>query len=218
MDHAFWHERWQQNQIGFHNESVNSHLQNFWSAVQIAQNKQVLVPLCGKSKDILWLLAQGHDVVAVELSPLAVQAFFAENNLLPKIAQTEHFTLNQIDGLAVYCGDFFQLTAKQLADCAVVWDRASLVALPIDMRSAYARHLQHLLTPGAQIILVTFDYPQAEMQGPPFCVNDGEVRALYSGWCDIELLHSEDILDREQHFRDRGLSYMQEQVYLITVR
>jgi thiopurine S-methyltransferase len=74
--------------------------------------------------------------VAVELSPLAVQALFAENNLQPEIFQTECFTVNQIDGLRVYCGDFFQLTINELDVSNVVWDRASLVALPVNMREA----------------------------------------------------------------------------------
>lgn len=218
MDHAFWYERWRQNQIGFHNETVNRHLQSYWPAVKVAQNSRVFVPLSGKSKDMLWLLAQGHEVVAVELSPLAVEAFFVENDLSPNISQTEHFTIHQINGLTLYCGDFFQLTGSELAGCTAVWDRASLVALPADMRLAYVRHLKHVLTAGTQSLLVTFDYPQAEMSGPPFCVHQDEVRGLYADWCDIELLCSEDILACEQHFRDRGLTQMLEQVYLITVR
>lgn len=218
MDHAFWHERWQQNQIGFHNKAVNSHLQSFWPILQTAQNRKVFVPLSGKTKDILWLLELGCDVVAVELSPLAVQALFAENNLQPEIFQTECFTVNQIDGLRVYCGDFFQLTINELDVCNVVWDRASLVALPVNMREAYADHMQHLLNPGSQILLVAFNYHQTEMQGPPFSVNQQEVQVLYGSWCDVQLLCTEDILDREPHFRDRGLTSMQEQVYLLTVR
>jgi thiopurine S-methyltransferase len=218
MDHAFWHERWQQNQIGFHNKAVNSHLQSFWPILQTAQNRKVFVPLSGKTKDILWLLELGCDVVAVELSPLAVQALFAENNLQPEVFQTECFTVNQIDGLRVYCGDFFQLTINELDVCTVVWDRASLVALPVNMREAYADHMQHLLNPGSQILLVAFNYHQTEMQGPPFSVNQQEVQVLYGSWCDVQLLCTEDILDREPHFRDRGLTSMQEQVYLLTVR
>jgi thiopurine S-methyltransferase len=218
MDHAFWHERWQQNQIGFHNKAVNSHLQSFLPILQTAQNRKVFVPLSGKTKDILWLLELGCEVVAVELSPLAVQALFAENNLQPEVFQTECFTVNQIDGLRVYCGDFFQLTINELDVCNVVWDRASLVALPVNMREAYADHMQHLLNPGSQILLVAFNYHQTEMQGPPFSVNQQEVQVLYGSWCDVQLLCTEDILDREPHFRDRGLTSMQEQVYLLTVR
>lgn len=218
MDHAFWHERWQLNLIGFHNETINPHLQTFWSRMNVAKARQVFVPLCGKSLDLLWLRAQAHEVIGVELSPLAVRAFFAENDLEPTASQTAGFTVHEADGLRLYCGDFFALTPDQLGDVGAVWDRASLVALPPEMRVAYAAHLQRLLRPECQILLVAFDYAQCEMQGPPFSVQKHEVEALYGHWCDIEWLGSEDVLTREPHFRQRGLSALDEQVYLLTVR
>jgi thiopurine S-methyltransferase len=81
LQQEFWHERWQQNEIGFHDKEINEHLQQYWPAFNIALNSRIFVPLCGKSKDLLWLLAQGYEVIGVELSPLAVQAFFDENGL-----------------------------------------------------------------------------------------------------------------------------------------
>jgi hypothetical protein len=60
-------------------------------------------------------------------------------------------------------------------------------------------------------------YPQHEMQGPPFSVQTPEVQALYRNWCDVELLYTEDILDKEPNFRDKGVSRMQEQVYALKV-
>ena len=98
-----------------------------------------------------------------------------------------------------------------------VYDRASLVALPPEMRAAYAAHMQHLLKPGTKTLLVAFDYSQHEMQGPPFSVQTPEVQALYGSWCDVQLLYTEDVLDREPGFRDKGLSRLQEQVYVLSV-
>ena len=218
MEHAFWHERWQLNQIGFHNESINQHLQAFWPKLNVAAQGRVFVPLCGKSRDMLWLSGQGYEVVGVELSPLAVQAFFAENNMAPSVTQSAGFTLSELDSLRLFCGDFFQFTQDQLGDVDVVWDRASLVAFPLAMRADYAMHLRSLLKPGSEILLVAFDYPQHEMQGPPFSVQKTEVEELYSQWCDIEWLFAEDILAREPHFRERGLSIMQEHIYRLIVR
>jgi len=218
MEHAFWHERWSLNQIGFHNDCVNPHLTAFWPKLNIAAAGRVFVPLCGKSLDMLWLRAQGYEVVGVELSPLAIQAFFLENDLAFDVCQSANFTLSTSDGLRLFCGDFFQLTRAQLGDVDVVWDRASLVALPPAMRADYAAHLQRLLKPGNDILLVAFDYPQHEMSGPPFCVQKSEVEALYGDWCDIDWLFSEDILAREPHFCERGLSAMQEHIYRLTVR
>jgi thiopurine S-methyltransferase len=216
MQQEFWHERWQLNQIGFHSQEINCHLQHNWPALNIATGSRVFVPLCGKSNDMLWLLAQGYEVIGVELSPLAVQAFFAENGLSATTRQQGKFSVSETNGLSIYCGDFFDLGANDLAGVNAVYDRASLVALPPEMRAAYALHMQHLLKSGTKILLVAFDYPQHEMQGPPFSVQSPEVQALYRNWCNVELLYTEDILDREPNFRDRGVSRMQEQVYIMT--
>ncbi|MFZ2170906.1 MAG: thiopurine S-methyltransferase [Methylococcaceae bacterium] len=217
MHQEFWHERWQLNQIGFHSEEINCHLQKYWPAWNIAPGSRVFVPLCGKSNDMLWLLAQGYEVSGVELSPLAVQSFFIENGLPATISQQGKFSVSVADGLRIYCGDFFDLTANDLAGVTAVYDRASLVALPPEMRAAYAAHMQHLFESGTKTLLVAFDYPQHEMQGPPFSVQAPEVRALFRNWCDVELLYTEDILAREPQFRDKGVSRMQEQVYKLTV-
>jgi thiopurine S-methyltransferase len=216
MQQEFWHERWQLNQIGFHNEEINRHLQQNWPVLNPEPGCRVFVPLCGKSNDMLWLLAQGYEVMGVELSPLAVEAFFIENGLPAATSQQGKFSVSETDGLRIYCGNFFDITAKDLAGVNAVYDRASLVALPLEMRADYSAHMQHLLKPGTKTLLVAFDYPQHEMQGPPFSVKAPEVLALYRSWCDVELLYTEDILDREPGFRARGVSRMQEQVYLLT--
>ena len=216
MQQEFWHERWQLNQIGFHSEAFNLHLQEYWPALNIMPGSQVFVPLCGKSKDMLWLLAQKNEVTGVELSPLAVEAFFTENGLPVRTSQQGKFSVSEADGLRIFCGDFFDLSANDLAGINAVYDRASLVALPPQMRAAYATHMQHLLEPGTKTLLVAFDYPQHEMQGPPFSVKTQEVQALYRSWCTVELLYTVDVLDREHQFRDKGVSRMQEQVYALT--
>ena len=218
MQQEFWHERWQLNQIGFHSQQINGHLQHNWSALSIAQDSRVFVPLCGKSKDMLWLFAQGVDVVGVELSPLAVQAFFTENGLSATTRQQGQFNVSETDGISIYCGDFFDLSANELTGVNAVYDRASLVALPPEMRAAYAAHMQRLLEPGTKALLVAFDYPQHEMQGPPFSVQTSEVQALYRNWCDVELLYTEELFDKEPNFRDKGVSRMQEQVYQLKVK
>jgi len=216
MQKEFWHERWQQNQIGFHSEEINHHLLKVWPALNIAPGSRVFVPFCGKSKDMLWLQAQGFEVIGVELSQLAVQAFFAENELPAATGRQGRFRVTEAENLRIYCGDFFDLTVDDLTGVAAVYDRASLVALPAEMRAAYAEHMQQLLGPGTKTLLVTFDYSQHEMLGPPFSVQTAEVLALYSSWCDVDLLYTRDILDREPHFRDKGVSWMQEQVYVLT--
>ena len=218
MQHDFWHQRWQQNQIGFHSPEVNPHLQRFWPALAVNLGSRVFLPLCGKSNDMLWLLAQGYQVVGVELSPMAVEAFFADNDLHPTVRRQGNFMVHQIDGLEIFCGDFFELSAVDLGKVDAVYDRAALVALPPDMRFDYVTHLTALLEPGDQILLVTFEYPQLEMPGPPFSVPGAEIEMLYLPWCSVDLLSSEDALQRELHFRERGLGSLYEQVYRLVVR
>lgn len=218
MQHEFWHQRWQQNQIGFHSDEINPHLQQQWPKLGVEPNSRVFVPMCGKSNDMLWLLAQGYQVVGVELSPLAVEAFFSENGLQSALRRQGDFLIGESDGLQILCGDFFALRPEDLGKIDAVYDRASLVALPYDMRIDYVSHLSALLTPGVKMLLVAFDYPQHEMPGPPFSVQGEEIEKLYRSWCEAELLANEDILEQEPHFKERGLSQLHEQVYRLTVR
>ncbi|WP_225616187.1 thiopurine S-methyltransferase [Methylomonas albis] len=218
MDHDFWHQRWQQNQIGFHQQAFNPILQLHWPRLAIRQNARVLVPLCGKSKDLLWLLAMGYQVVGVELSPLAVESFFADNDLKPTVRRQGEFWVSEVDGLQIFCGDFFALQAADVGELDAVYDRAALVALPPDMRIDYVMKLSSLLPPNVQMLLIAFDYPQHEMPGPPFSVQTDEVENLYNHWCEVELLTSDDALVTELHFKERGLSKMAEQTYRLVVR
>lgn len=218
MQQEFWLERWELNQIGFHNSQTNRHLKQNWSLLNQPTGSVIFVPFCGKSKDMLWLRDQGYQVIGVELSPLAVEAFFVENELPVVIVQQDKFKVFETDNLRIYCGNFFDLTANDLFAVNAVYDRASLVALPPDMRLDYTMKIRQLLRTETQILLVAFEYLQHEMQGPPFSVHETEVSALYGNWCDIKLLYSEDVYDQEPHFRDRGLSRIQEEIYRLSVR
>jgi thiopurine S-methyltransferase len=218
MHHEFWHQRWQQNQIGFHKQEINPLLERYWPKLSVNPGARVFIPLCGKSNDMLWLLAMGFQVVGVELSPLAIESFFADNGLQPRVRRQGDFWVNEIDGLQIFCGDFFALRPTDLGEIDAVYDRGSLVALPTDMRIEYVSSLYAMLSTNVQILLIAFDYPQHEMPGPPFSVQRQEVESLYSHWCDIELLNSGNALENEAHFKDRGITRMAEQTYRLVVR
>ncbi len=215
MKAEFWLERWQRNEIGFHQGEINVHLQTFWPQLAVSAGAKVFVPLCGKSSDMLWLRAQGHRVLGVELSPLAVEAFFIENELKPEVRSIGPFERWSCDGLTILCGDFFDLTTADMMQAAAVYDRASLVALPPPMRQEYVRHLQQLFAAPAPMLLVTMDYPQAEMAGPPFAVSAAEVNELYSSHYRIEQCARLDLLEENPQFRDRGLTAMHEVVFTL---
>ena len=218
MKADFWHERWQQNQIGFHQAEINSHLQAYWGGMELGPEARVFAPLCGKSRDLLWLRSQGHPVLGVELSPIAVGAFFSENRLEATVEPQGAFQRWYVDGLEILCGDFFDLTADALRGVAGVYDRASLVALPPTMRTGYAAHLKAILPPDAAILLVTMEYPQPEMNGPPFSVSEAEVRGLYEDTYTVERLFTLDALAENPPLREKGLSALEEKVYRLAPR
>ncbi|XXF07141.1 thiopurine S-methyltransferase [Pseudomonas sp. D2-3] len=211
MQDSFWLQRWHANQIGFHARQVNDLLQRHWATVAGASEAPVLVPLCGKSLDIAWLAARGHRVVGVELAEVAVAAFFAEQRIQPVISEEGAFKVYRHGRVELFCGDFFALEAKHLQDCALFYDRAALIALPAEMRERYVHHLQQILLPESHGLLVTLDYDQRLMDGPPFSVSDAEVRSWAGSIWESELLESQDAL--EDRFRARGLARMDERAY-----
>jgi thiopurine S-methyltransferase len=239
MKEDYWLERWKQDETAFNQDEVNPHLRQYWQELHLARGSSVFVPMCGKSCDMSWLLEQGHAVVGVELSPIAVEAFFAENGLKPTLVPGEKFACYEADRIRILCGDFFDLGKRDLANIYAVYDRGALIALPPETRKRYVAHLLDILpmpraqlsegparpvTPaasvssGAQILLVTLDYPAGEMEGPPFAVSPEEVEALYEErdvHANIRLLLHEDVLEENPRFQERGLSRLEENVFLL---
>lgn len=214
MDKAFWIERWERNQIGFHLDQVNPHLERFWDRLGVSRGR-VFVPLCGKSLDMLWLLGQGHEVMGVEISGIAARDFFRSNGLLPERTRSGDFEVWRSDGLALFVGDFFELPASLLEGVAAVYDRASLVALPPSMRPAYAAHLEEILPQRMPVLLVSLEYDESQMQGPPFPVHEDEVRDLYGDSHRIEVLYDAEVIDENPGLAAKGLTSLREKVYLL---
>ena len=207
MEADFWHDCWQRGDIGFHQPRVLPLLQKHWPVLGLPAGSRVLVPLCGKSLDMHWLAAQGHRVLGIELSPLAVEQFFAEAAISPQRHAGrlgEHWSAG---GIEIVCGDAFALRAEDLAEVAGLYDRGAMVALPADLRHRYVDSLYAALPGGCRGLLLTLEYPAQEMDGPPFSVDEAEVRARLAGWSP-QLLERRDLLASEQRYRDRGLSAM----------
>lgn len=209
MQSEFWHERWQTGRIGFHLDRVNPFLQNYWSQMTTSGKGQVLVPLCGKSLDMLWLREQGHDVIGVELSELACNEFFSAQGVDVSVASNADFSVREVDGLALWCGDFFKLPESCYDNVSWVYDRAALIALPAEMRKQYAAELKLKLPTGVSVLLVTLEFESAE--GPPFAVSEAEVRALYEDRFSVKRLAAEQM-------EGRGGRQEIESVYLLRDR
>jgi thiopurine S-methyltransferase len=214
----FWHERWEKNEIGFHRPAFNRHLMNHAHLLEMVPGAHVLVPLCGKSLDLLWLAAKGFRVSGIEISERAVEDLFIENDLDFKTRAIPGGRLYSHQNLSVYCVDFFEFDLDLIPGPDAVYDRASLVALPARMRPDYSKRLAAMMPPGCRSLLVALDYPPAEMNGPPFAVPASEVRTLFDRWFEIEMIHAEDCLSREPRFRKKGLTRMDEYVMLLTRR
>jgi thiopurine S-methyltransferase len=218
MQEAFWIELWKKPEIGFHKADIDINLKRFWSHLALKPGQQAFVPLCGKSLDMLWLAAQGYRVIGVELSPLACEAFFAENTLTPQRFREGPFEVWSADEIRILQGDFFDLRREQLADCAGVYDRASLIALPPDMRGRYVQHLTSILPAAAEMLLLTMEFDQAQRPGPPFAVSEAEVRDLYEPAFEVMRLHSQDGLSPHVSMARQGLTWLEEKVYRIARR
>lgn len=185
MDPQFWRSRWAEGRIAFHEGAPNDYLVQHHD--KLATAPRVLVPLCGKTEDLAFLAANGHDVVGVELVEDAVKAFFAEHHLSPEVTQIGGFARYAAPSFTIFAGDIFATTRALLGPIDAIWDRGALVALPDDMRRRYVDHLRTLLPKGGRVLLVGFEYAPGELEGPPFSVEEGEVRALFDR-CAIEML------------------------------
>ncbi|MCH9639954.1 MAG: thiopurine S-methyltransferase [Betaproteobacteria bacterium] len=219
MTKEYWLDRWEHDEIGFHQNEINPYLRQYWRELNLpsdCKDCQVFVPLCGKSHDLLWLREQGHKVLGVEFSTQAVQAFFDENKLSPQLQTLEKLECLSANDISILCGDFFDVHYHHLSQVGAVYDRASLVALSPEIRKKYVRHLLDILPPATQILLITFDYPQFEMPGPPFAVSAEEVRALYDQHAQIHLLAKFDVTAQNPRYQAYGLSKVQESIYLLT--
>ena len=198
MDQEFWHQRWQNNQIGFHEPDVNPLLAEYFDSLELATGSRVLVPLCGKSHDLTWLANQGYDVIGVELSTLAAESFFKEQNNKPTITELGKIRSYITDNITILVGDIFNVT-EDIIDTILgatrstihaIYDRAALVALPESTRPRYTKHLIEI-SHNAKQLLISYQYDQSLMDGPPFSISDNEIIEHYNDCYDISLIKSQ---------------------------
>lgn len=218
MEAEFWQQRWRERQIGFHQDRPSPLLLKHWPSLGLAPASRVFVPLAGKTLDMAWFASQGHRVLGVELSRIAVEEFFAEHGLTPEIESTRYGRHYRAGAIELICGDAFALDAELLADCAAVFDRAALIALPPPLRERYAGELYPRLPTGCRGLLITLEYPQHEKQGPPFSVVEQEVYGLYSPDWRLRTLERRDILAQQPTFIAEGVTALDTVVYALERR
>lgn len=215
MNKEYWQQKWQIKDIGFNQLQPNKLMQRYFSLLKLTPGCRVFVPLCGQSIDMLWLAGQGYQVIGIEFSQVACDAFFKENKISVKTTKINDLVLYDSDEFSIFCGDFFKLDRAILGNIDAVYDRAALVALPKEARKSYAEHLIELMTPATAMFLITTMYNQNEMEGPPFSVNEDEVAALFSAHFDINQLYNK-AFEVPDHLQIRGLLQATEHAYFLT--
>jgi thiopurine S-methyltransferase len=192
MDRSYWIDKWKSDQIGFHKADVNPMLVAHIDRLDLPEGARIFLPLCGKTRDIGWLLSRGYRVCGAELSVLAVDQLFADLGVEPICASTGSLTHYAADGIDIFVGDIFDVTQAMLGPVDAVYDRAALVALPGDTRHRYAAHLARI-TGTAPHLLICFEYEQNEMNGPPFAVDETELRRVHGDRYAMTLLERADV-------------------------
>jgi thiopurine S-methyltransferase len=217
MQPSFWEERWRLGQIGFHQLAVEEQLAKYWPELNVSSGN-VLVPLCGKSLDLLWLRDRGCHVTGIELSAVAVESLCWEQGILARRTVGGGIDRFDADRLRIFRGDLFTLGNAGLGNFHAVYDRASLIALPPGERLRYVDTLVSLTQPGTKTLLMTIEYSQQQTSGPPFSVSRSEVEGLYGALHSIRLLERRDILANEARLRARGVTELHENCFLLTRR
>jgi thiopurine S-methyltransferase len=201
-----WLDRWEKGRTGWHEAAGNAGLQSHWQVT----TGRVLVPLCGKSPDLAWLAQRGHEVVGVELSGIAARAFFAEQGLSYQLDQDGPLDVYRCTELPVtlYCGDYFSFTAEPFD---ALYDRGALVALEPGIRGQYVAHTRSLLRPNSSRMIVTLEYDQSLVQGPPYSVGSDELEGY---WDDLVRVGETDDIDNcPPKFRAAGLTEIKEVIW-----
>ena len=209
----FWVDRWNQGQTAFHLDRVNPVLLKVFDSLAIPRGSSVLVPLCGKTHDLVWLRDQGLNVTGIEVSALAIKDFAVEQGIEFDKSPCSSGVLWTSENLRIFEGDFFAVTADELGTVELVYDRAALIALPEPARKAYVDHLDRIAGNARQSLIITLEYDQSEMQGPPFSVSYDEVERLFGGKFEVMPISTKDVLSDIPRFKEAGLTRLHEPVY-----
>ena len=194
MESSFWHQKWASGEIGFHQKDINPFLLKHLEKLNVPKGSRIFLPLCGKTRDFSFLLANGYQVVGAELSELAIKELFKELCLNPGITLIGDLIRYSAQDIDVFVGDIFDVSAEYLGHISAIYDRAALVALPIEIRAQYASHLMNI-TKSAPQLLITFEYDQKLMDGPPFSLTESEIKHHYGNKYQLKVLESNFVLD-----------------------
>ncbi|WP_286261682.1 thiopurine S-methyltransferase [Thalassotalea atypica] len=213
MDASFWHRCWERNSLGFHQGSVHPFLTETLDPLFDEKSQRVFVPLCGKSLDMFWL-AERMDVVGSELSKIACHDFFTEQNIAYETTKSGDLVKYSFDNISLWQGDFFKLPAEQFPAFDWIYDRAAIIALPQELQEKYVAHLSSFVGKGTKLALISLEFPEHELTGPPFPVTEKQVNELFSEF-KVDCIASKELPDRQFAQRVFDVSYLKERLYII---
>ena len=213
MEHKFWHDRWENDRIGFHQETINPYLNEYVSHLEISTSRCIFVPLCGKTKDMLWLAEKGFHVIGVEINEKAILSFFNENKIEYITKEESKICCFSSKNITIYKADIFDLEPRHMKNADCFYDRAALIALPKSTRSNYIQQMKTLTGNSPIGLLVSIEYLPTQSEFPPFCIKEEEIADLFSANFAVGKLMEQDILDASPKAIERGLTEIKEVVY-----
>lgn len=192
MEENFWHQKWERGDIAFHESEANPFLIEHFKKLNLPKDSRVFLPLCGKTRDVAWLLACGYRVVGAELSELAINELFKDLVLAPEISRIGELIRYSANNIDILLGDIFAVSVDYLGPVSAIYDRAALVALPAGIRAHYTSHLINISDAAPQL-LITYEYNQQLIDGPPFSVNEDEVKQHYGTRYHLKSVESKNV-------------------------
>jgi len=215
MEKEYWLNKWQTNDTPWHSQEINRNLIDNIDKLELQPGNCILVPLCGKTKDMLWLADRGYHVIGIELCPMACTDFFKELNIEPRIANEDSFQKYQHKNIEIYCVDVFKLTEGSLPTIHAVYDNRALIALPPSMQKKYVDHLVACIGTHVKYMLLTIE-SSCVVTGPPFSINRADVDSLFAEYCKIEQLNRIPCTKIPEHLIKKGYAELVESTYYIS--
>ncbi len=211
MQAEFWYNSWEMGgtKTSFHLPKVHPYLTKHFPPERL-YGKRILVPLCGKTKDMAYFRQYASHVIGVELVEKAVYGFFQEQSLV----YTEKNDIFEAERLTIICNDLMELTHADIGPIDLIYDRASLVALPMEMRQRYIRKVNELLPIGAQQFVNTLEYAP-DLDEPPFSITPTEIASYYGANHVIDHIEQPS-LPQHRMVEKYDLHFLKEHGFLMT--
>ena len=170
---------------------------------------RILLPLCGKSVDLLWLWRHGHDVVGVEDFAKSISDFAADSHLVPEDVNNNKSQDEEMQAIKECIGAEEMLSLLQSSfspsnasgspftdhSFNAVWDRSAFVSMPPRYHGFYAEAIKRLLNwHDFRFMLLVYEFDETAVKGPPYAVTQDRVRALFQDFADIHRIYEAPLL------------------------